>query len=75
MADLSFRGVSHAYGGVRALRDLSLDVGEGEVVCLVGPSGCGKTTALRLAAGLERLRQGEILIGGDAVAGDRKSVV
>ena len=69
MADLSFRGVSHAYGVVRALRDLSLDVGEGEVVCLVGPSGCGKTTALRLAAGLERLRQGEILIGGEAVAG------
>ena len=42
----------------------------GEVVCLLGPSGCGKTTVLRLAAGLERLQQGVVRIGGQPVAGE-----
>jgi len=69
MAGLSFQHVSHQYGDVRALSDLTLEVAEGEVVCLVGPSGCGKTTALRLAAGLEKLQAGEIAVGGRLVAG------
>ena len=46
-----------------------LPIPDGEILCLVGPSGCGKTTALHLAAGLERLRRGEIRIGNDIVAG------
>lgn len=61
-------GVSHAYGGQRVLRDISIAVAEGEIVCLLGPSGCGKTTLLRLAAGLERLQCGRIEIGGETVA-------
>ena len=69
MTGLSYSHVSHRYGDVRALSDLSLDVQDGEIVCLVGPSGCGKTTALRLAAGLEKLQSGEIVIGDRVVAG------
>ncbi|SMF14183.1 iron(III) transport system ATP-binding protein [Tistlia consotensis] len=68
MDALVFDSVSHHYGRLRALDRLSLTVGEGEVVCLLGPSGCGKTTALRLAAGLERLQSGRIEIGGRLVA-------
>ncbi len=66
---LALEGVSHAYGALRAVKDLSLSLGEGEVVCLLGPSGCGKTTVLRLAAGLERLQRGQVRIAGRVVAG------
>lgn len=55
-------------GSIRAVRDISLDIGEGELVVFVGPSGCGKTTTLRLVAGLETLDAGTILIGDRDVA-------
>lgn len=51
------------------LRDLSLSVGEGEILCLLGPSGCGKTSLLRVAAGITRQDEGEVLIDGELVAG------
>ncbi len=69
MPGLSFAGVSHSWAGEQALANVDLDIADGEILCLVGPSGCGKTTALHLAAGLERLQQGEIRIGDDVVAG------
>jgi multiple sugar transport system ATP-binding protein len=50
-------------GGVHAVRDLTLDVADGEFLVLVGPSGCGKTTALRMIAGLETITEGTITIG------------
>ena len=40
-------------GGVQAVRDVSLEIGDGEFMVLVGPSGCGKTTILRMIAGLD----------------------
>lgn len=67
-AGLRLEDISHAYDGLSVLRGVSVTVGRGEVVCLLGPSGCGKTTLLRLAAGLERLQQGRIRIGGTVVA-------
>ena len=70
MTALALDNVSHAYGNLRAVDGLSLDLQSGEVVCLLGPSGCGKTTVLRLAAGLERLQRGQVLIAGRAVAGN-----
>ncbi|MBL8672549.1 MAG: ABC transporter ATP-binding protein [Alphaproteobacteria bacterium] len=74
MDALGYEGVSHAYGNRRAVRDFTLSVRAGEVVCLVGPSGCGKTTALRLAAGLERLQKGRVVLAGLEVATPLSSV-
>jgi iron(III) transport system ATP-binding protein len=68
MSGLELRGVSHRYGAVEAVRDVSLTVAPGEVVGLLGPSGCGKTTLLRVASGLETLQQGEVVIDGRLVA-------
>jgi len=56
--------------GYEAVKDLSLDIADGEFVILVGPSGCGKSTALRMIAGLEDISSGELKIG-DEVVNDR----
>ena len=58
-------------GVTAALRDMSLTVDDGELVCLVGPSGCGKTTLLNLVAGLERPDDGEVLVNGQRGARTR----
>ena len=68
MATLSYRKVNRVFpGGQHAVRDLDLEVADGEFVVLVGPSGCGKTTALRMTAGLEDITSGEIAIDGAVV--------
>jgi len=54
-------------GGVTAVDDVSLEIGDGEFMVLVGPSGCGKSTLLRMIAGLEEVTQGLITIGGTDV--------
>jgi len=68
---LSVERVSKAFrndrGQVVALEDVSLQVAEGEFVCLVGPSGCGKSTLLNLIAGLERPDAGRVLADGHAI--------
>ncbi|HMO87293.1 MAG TPA: sn-glycerol-3-phosphate ABC transporter ATP-binding protein UgpC, partial [Lacipirellulaceae bacterium] len=64
MATVTFQNVSKDYpNGYHAVRDLNLEVGNGEFVVLVGPSGCGKSTTLRMLAGLEEITAGEIRIG------------
>ena len=72
-AKLAVREVSKTFAGARgpvvALDRVSLDVGEGEFVCLVGPSGCGKTTLLNLVAGLEVPDSGEVLSDGRPIPG------
>ncbi|HWV54849.1 ABC transporter ATP-binding protein [Pseudorhodoplanes sp.] len=67
-AKLSFDHVTHRYGDVTAVRDVSLDIEPGEIVCLLGRSGCGKTTLLRLAAGVEDPSEGRVLINDRAVS-------
>jgi len=57
------RNVKKSYGGVAAVRDLSLEIREKEFLTLLGPSGCGKTTTLRMIAGLEDADDGEIIVG------------
>ena len=66
---LEFRGVGHAYDEAPVLSGIDLAVAPGEVLSLVGPSGCGKSTLLRLAAGLEPLGVGTILIEGRVASG------
>jgi multiple sugar transport system ATP-binding protein len=64
MPAIRLQGVTKTYARtITAVRDLSLDVGEGEFMVLVGPSGCGKSTTLRLIAGLERPDGGEVRFG------------
>ena len=65
---LALEGITVTFDGVPAVSDLSLDVGAGEIVCLLGPSGCGKTTTLRVAAGVERQKRGRVLIDGRLVS-------
>src|SRR6266498_1118011 len=68
MAEVIFDKVEKIYDNdVHAVRDLSLEIGDGEFVVLVGPSGCGKTTALRMVAGLEDITDGKVSIGGRVV--------
>ena len=67
MGRVSFEGVTKRFGDVTALRELSLEVSDGEFMVLVGPSGSGKTTALRILAGLDVASEGTITIGDRAV--------
>ncbi len=59
--DIRLEGISHSYGDTEVLRDISLEVKSGQIVCLVGPSGCGKSTLLRFLGGLERPTKGRVL--------------
>jgi multiple sugar transport system ATP-binding protein len=68
MAEIVLDHLSKTYpGGVVAVDDVSLQIGDGEFIVLVGPSGCGKSTLLRLIAGLEEASQGAISIDGTDV--------
>jgi multiple sugar transport system ATP-binding protein len=70
MSRVVLDNLTKAYGGgVLAVNNVSLEVADGEFVCLVGPSGCGKTTALRMISGLEEISSGEVRIG-DRVVND-----
>jgi iron(III) transport system ATP-binding protein len=66
-ASVKFERLTKAFGQVRAIDDLSLDVASSEMLVLIGPSGCGKTTTLRCLAGLERPTSGIIRIGDRTV--------
>ena len=65
MAEIVTRDLTKRYpNGFEAVKALSLEIAEGELLVLVGPSGCGKTTALRMIAGLEQISAGDLYIGG-----------
>ncbi|MHC5231947.1 ABC transporter ATP-binding protein [Brucella sp. LJL56] len=59
--DLQLKNISHSYGPVEVLNDISLTIPQGQIVCLIGPSGCGKSTLLRFLGGLEKPSSGEVL--------------
>jgi multiple sugar transport system ATP-binding protein len=70
MASITFDRITKRYpDGTQAVSELDLAIADGEFLVLVGPSGCGKTTALRMAAGLEEISDGRLLIG-DRVVND-----
>ncbi len=63
MARLEIDGVTKRYGEVHAVRNVTLDVADGEFVVLLGPSGCGKTTTLRIVAGFAEPNSGAVRLG------------
>jgi len=68
MSEITLEGVTKVFAdGQEAVKDMNLEIGDGEFMILVGPSGCGKSTALRMIAGLEDISSGEVKIGGDVV--------
>jgi len=66
---VQFRNISMSFASMRVLDDISLDVREGEFVCLLGPSGCGKSTLLNIVGGFLAPQQGSVTIDGEAVTG------
>jgi multiple sugar transport system ATP-binding protein len=70
VAEIKLEGVSKRFAdGYEAVKNIDLDIKDGEFMILVGPSGCGKSTALRMIAGLEDITDGELTIGGEVVNG------
>jgi multiple sugar transport system ATP-binding protein len=67
VAAVVLKGVGKAFGDVQILRQIDLEVRDGEFMVFVGPSGCGKSTLLRTIAGLEDITVGELSIGGRVV--------
>jgi multiple sugar transport system ATP-binding protein len=67
MTALSLKNVCKSFGNVEVLKDINLEVDEGEFVVFVGPSGCGKSTLLRVIAGLEDATSGSVEIGNAVV--------
>ena len=63
-AYIRLAGVSKTFGEFAAVNDVSLDIGRGEIFCLLGGSGCGKTTLLRILAGFEQPTAGRMVIDG-----------
>lgn len=74
MGILSLSNISQVFKSdngdtITALKDINLDIKEGEFVCIIGPSGCGKTTLLRLIAGISKPASGNIILDGKNIIG------
>lgn len=63
MSNIQLKTISKSFGLTHVLKDVSLDIADGEFLVLVGPSGCGKSTLLRMISGLDQVSHGEIWIG------------
>ena len=69
MSKVAFKNISFKYGQNQILKDFSLEIESGEILCLVGPSGCGKTTTLRTITGLVKAQSGSIQWNGEELLG------
>lgn len=67
MGAISLHNINKSFGATHVIKDVSIDIEDGEFVVFVGPSGCGKSTLLRLIAGLEDISSGELRIGDRVV--------
>jgi branched-chain amino acid transport system ATP-binding protein len=66
---LELRSVTKTFGGLAAVKDVSLQIMPGEIISIIGPNGAGKTTVFNLITGLYRVTSGEVLLGGQNLAG------
>ena len=73
MGEIVLKGVEKKFGDVSVLRDIGLEIKDGEFVVFVGPSGCGKSTLLRMITGLEEVTSGQVLIDGEDVTHTKPS--
>ena len=74
MANVRFENVTIKYGNHCVLKDFSLEVESGQIMCLVGPSGCGKTTLVRALLGLNKPETGSIYVGDRCLYDAKKRV-
>jgi multiple sugar transport system ATP-binding protein len=63
MPGIMLRHIAKQFGATQVLRDVSMEVRDGEFLAILGPSGCGKSTLLRIIAGLETVDEGSVFIG------------
>ncbi len=75
MPMLRIRGLTHYFGGLRAVHDFHLDLEPGELVGIIGPNGAGKTTVFNLITGVYRPTEGEILFNGHNLVGKRSDQI
>ncbi|MFK5926891.1 MAG: ABC transporter ATP-binding protein [Desulfuromusa sp.] len=66
---LKIQNIQTFYGNIQALKDVSIDIAEGEIVALIGANGAGKTTTLMSICGITPPRYGDILLDGDSIKG------
>lgn len=71
---LCIGGISHHYGALPVLENISFNIQEGEFICIIGPSGCGKTTLLRIIADLLPPSGGQILFNGGRILAERGDI-
>ena len=69
MSLLEVRGLEVRYGGIRAVKGIDLEIGAGEMVCLIGANGAGKSSTLRAISGLVPTAPGAVRVGGSDLAG------
>ncbi len=70
IARLELENISRVFDGTPVVRDVNLQLQEGQVACLLGPSGCGKSTTLRIIAGVDRQTSGRVIIDGQVASDD-----
>ena len=68
MFALKINSLSHKINKHDILKNINIELEKDKIACILGPSGCGKTTLLRLIAGLEKIKSGEILLNGNLVS-------
>jgi multiple sugar transport system ATP-binding protein len=73
MGEIVLKDVHKAFGDVSVLRDIDLNIEDGEFVVFVGPSGCGKSTLLRMITGLETVTSGQVIIDGEDITHSKPS--
>jgi len=70
MSEIKLEQISKSFGDLKAVKNVSVSVSDGELLCLLGPSGCGKSTTMRMISGLESPTSGKVYIGGEDVTED-----